>query len=249
MLRSSDGSALKNFASVRHRLYRRFMVEIPQQLLDRLTPIEAQALRRVLTGVAEELPSVYADNARDQRPRDDAQIFGTRVWTHMWAALAERHEDFPGTIIDRRNNSGSLRVGPLKIGMHKVGHSADDDIRHSFPESSPTQRGYGHRNAAQLSLWSDGEADLVADELGYSLNDLVIVHFGNPEEELVKWFFGAYTYDHDGRPAWVWYAEQPTTETKARPEVTPYSEREAPSIDVKPRQRQDPPAADGTAGA
>src|SRR5919108_6221850 len=53
------------------------MVRLPAKLTNRLSLPEAHALRRALAVIADELPGVYADNVRDQRPRDNANIFGS----------------------------------------------------------------------------------------------------------------------------------------------------------------------------
>src|SRR5690349_18979942 len=122
------------------------MVELPHELVRRLPLPQAHALRRVLAVISEELPKVYAENVRDQRPRDNANIFGLRVAFHLWAALDERAKDLGEARVIETNNARHLAVGDLKLAIHKLGHHVLDDIHSSFPEGSPTQRSYAQRN-------------------------------------------------------------------------------------------------------
>jgi hypothetical protein len=216
------------------------MVELPLELSQRLRLPEAHALRRALAVVAEELPGVYADNVRDQRPRDNANIFGLRVAFHLWAALDEREADLGEARVIELNNARFLAVGDFKVAIHKLGHHVADDIHSSFPEGSPTQRSYAQRNANQLTLFESAPEAPLPEDRAFALRDLVVGHFGNLEDGLAKWYLGAPTYDDDGRPHWAWLAPQPTASSRPAPQVdvTPYSEREPAAVEVKPRERR-----------
>jgi hypothetical protein len=226
------------------------MVELPSELIQRVSLPQAHALRRALVVIAEELPGVYADNVRDQRPRDNANIFGLRVAFHLWAALDERPSDLGETRVVEVNNARYLAAAGFKVAIHKLGHHVADDIHSSFPEGSPTQRSYAQRNADQLTLFESAPEAPLPDERAYALRDLVVGHFGNSEEGLAKWYLGAPTYDESGHPRWAWLAPQPVAGTEATPEVTPYSEREPAAVEVRPRRRSDAESSsDGGTGA
>jgi hypothetical protein len=224
------------------------MINVPDQLVARLTPNDARQLRALLSVLGEELSAIYTANVRDHRPRDNANVFGIRVWVHLWSVLRERLEDLGGATLVEINNTFCLRVGPLTIGIHKLGHVANEDIHGAFPDGSPTQRAYGERNAGQLTLF-EREQTPAPDDRAYALCDLIVGHFGNPEEGLVKWYLGAHTYV-DGIQTWAWVEPQPVVDAKVLPDVTPYSQRPVEPVDIKPRRRSDEEVArEGSAGA
>jgi len=227
------------------------MLELPFELIQRLSLPQAHALRRALAVIAEELPGVYADNVRDQRPRDNANIFGLRVAFHLWAALDERQPDLGEARIIEANNARYLAVAEFKVAIHKLGHHVADDIHGSFPEGSPTQRSYAQRNANQLTLFESAPEAPLPDERAFALRDLVVGHFGNSEDGLAKWYLGAPTYDDNGHPRWAWLAPQPVAANEPARQVTPYSEREPATVDVKPRARpaDAQTSSDGSPGA
>lgn len=226
------------------------MVELPAELINRLSLPEAHALRRALTVIADELPGVYADNVRDQRPRDNANIFGLRVAFHLWEALNERSSDLGEARVVETNNARYLAVADFKVAIHKLGHDVADDIHSSFPDGSPTQRSYAERNANQLTLFESAPEAPLPEERAFALRDLVVGHFGNAEDGLAKWYLGAPTYDDHGRPRWAWLTSQPVAGAEPMAEVTPYSEREPATVEVKPRQRSDAQStSDGGTGA
>lgn len=215
------------------------MVQLPPELTGRLLLPQAQTLRRALAVIAEELPGVYADNVRDQQPRDNANIFGLRVAVHIWEVLDERRADVGDARVVEVNNARHLAIGQLKVAIHKLGHHRADDIHRCYPEGSPTQRSYAQRNANQLSLFESAPEAPLPEERAYALCDLVVGHFGNPEDGLVKWYLGAPTYDETGRPRWAWLASQPLADSEPAPQVVPYHQRQAATIEVKPRRREE----------
>jgi hypothetical protein len=221
------------------------MVEIPRQLLKQLSRADAQLLRTVLLVIAEELPLIYLANKRDHRPRDNLNIFGLRVSVHLWRALKERHADLADADIVEENNATYLRIGPLKVGIHKLGQSADDDIHSSFPDGTATQRSYGKGNAAQLALFEANPLPPIPDEQAFALTQLTVGHFGNPEDGFAKWYVGAYIYDDEGRPGWAWATRQSIAgEASDLPNVTPYHERVAEALELSPRHTNKPMADD-----
>lgn len=225
------------------------MLELPPELISRLPLPQTQLLRRALTVVADELPVVYAANVRDHRPRDNAQVFGLRGFVHIWAGLRERDGELGEARVVEDNNTFFLRVGELKVGIHKLGDVVDDDIHSCFPERSATQRSYGQRNALQLTLFESAPEAPLPEERAYALRELTVGHFGNPRDGLVKWYVGAYIYDDQGRPRWAWVALQHVEQATSRPEVTPYSERPPAAVEVNPRPKRERPAAVRNLGA
>jgi hypothetical protein len=227
------------------------MVELPLQLLRRLPLPEAHALRKALSVVADELPAVYADNVRHQRPRDNANIFGLRVAFHQWKALEERGEDLGEARVVEENNAHYLAVAGFKVAMHKLGHWVTDDIHSHFPDGSPTQRSYAQRNFHQYTLFDSAPEAPLPEDRAFALRDLVVGHFGNAEEGLAKWYLGAPTYDEKGRPRWAWVTRQLVAGVELPPPVVPYDQREPASVEVKPRRRPagNEASSDGGAGA
>jgi hypothetical protein len=212
------------------------MVQLPDALIARLPLPQAHALRRALGVIAEELPGVYADNVRDQRPRDNANIFGLRVYFHLWTVLDERRDDLGDARIVMIDNARYLAVAGFKVAIHKLGHCLGDDIHSCYPEGSPTQRSYAQRNATQLSLFDVAPEAPLPEDRAYALGDLVVGHFGNPIDGLVKWYVGAPTYDVTGHPCWAWLARQPRAANEPVPEVIPYHQRQPAALEVKPRR-------------
>jgi hypothetical protein len=224
------------------------MVEIPPQLTNSLSFPDAQLLRRVLGIVAQEMHSIYRAAVRHHRPRDNANIFGLRTWVHLWSALDDRRDDLGEAEVVEENNSFYLRVGPLKVGIHKLGHGANDDIHSSFPEGSATKRSYGYSNARQLSLFDSAPDSPLPDNRAFALRELTVGHFGNAKDGLAKWYLGAYVFAEGGRPRWAWTALQETTAT-SRPEMKPYSERPRAEVNVPPRRREEErPSSEGSQG-
>jgi hypothetical protein len=225
------------------------MVELPPQLIKNLSFPEAQLLRRVLGVVGEELDAVYRAAVRHHRPRDNATIFGQRTWVHSWAALEDRRDELGEAEVIEHKNSSYLRVGRLKVGIHKLGHGADDDIHSCFPEGSDTKRSYGQNNSLQLALFDSTPDSPLAEDAAFALRELTIGHFGNPKEGLVKWYVGAYIYDDAGRPRWAWITRQKAP-AATPPPVTPYSEKQPEPVEVPPRRgKQERRGSEGSQGA
>src|SRR5687768_14604024 len=101
------------------------MVSLPAQLLQRLAPEQAGALRRALTGIGEELAAVYSADVADHREArgDDAQLFGLKIWVHGRHRLGLRFEDDDDITVTYPNGSYAVQVKPLSIGVYKLGDS------------------------------------------------------------------------------------------------------------------------------
>jgi hypothetical protein len=215
----------------------------PTALTARLTPEQAVSLERAVDAIGEELASVYATNIRDHRESrgDNAQLFGMKIWVHGHFRLQQRFDDDPDVQVIDANGSYSVKVGPIAIGVYKLGDFVDDDIHQSFPDASPTKRGYGERNRAQLPLFEYAPESPLPPEARYGLNDLIVGHFGNPRDGLVKWYLGAFIVDEDGRAAWAWIERQELAGERresdiSRPPMVPFDAREADSVEVRPRR-------------
>lgn len=213
------------------------MLELPDRLFQHSTLPEAQAIRRALTLLAEILPAIYDENSQNHKERDNAQVYGLRNWVHIWAVLKERESDLRGASVEEENSTFYLRVGSLKIGIHKLGHVVDDDIHACFPDGSPTQREYARNNAKQLTLFDASPGPWLDDDRRFACRELTVGHFGNPDEGLVKWYVGAYVFDERGRPRWAWVERQPLAMVPKRPDVTPYDQRPVEEIQVRPRRQ------------
>ncbi len=227
------------------------MVNLPEQLLDRLSESDALALKRAVQIVGEELHANYRANVADHREArgDNAQLFGMKIWVHGRFRLEGRFEDDPEVRIVDVNGSYCLRIGPLSVGVYKVGDLLDDDVHHRFPDTSTTKRSYGERNRDQLTLFEASGLAPPVDEAAYALNDLTIAHFGNPREGLVKWYAGAFVADELGRLRWAWLARQGleglgANQESPSPPIVPFSEREVEDFQIAPRIRSDRDVAD-----
>ncbi len=216
-------------------------MRIPAELRNRLEPEVAEALDRLLARVARETPAVYRKALRDHQEArgDDLQLFGFKVWKWLRYALQQAVlEDDLVEFVDIRG-AYHLQVGPLRIRVDALGHHADDDVLHAFPDASPAKRAVGRDNAAQMQLDLPA-ASLSPDGGAYALESLTVGHFGNPREGLVKWYVGAWSELADGRQAWQWIERQDLPEdetaTPSAPPVVPFGQRDADAVAVTPRR-------------
>jgi len=228
------------------------MPVLPPELLERLSDEYSAALQRAVKVVGEELAANYRVNADDHKESrgDTARLFGMKIYEHQRFRLEGRFDDDTVICLDESNGSYSLLVGPLRIGVYKVGNLASEDIQYRFPEGSPTKLGYGERNQDQLTLFDAPAEGPLPAEAAYALNDLTIAHFGNPRERLVKWYIGAFVADQQNRLRWAWVRRQDVDGLRVRPtrpreSIVPYSERKPEDLTVAPRRRR--PAVDDVA--
>ena len=152
-----------------------------------------------------------------------------------------RFDEDAEVLVRESNGSYTVEVGPFSAGVYKLGDFPDEDIHACFPDASPTKRGYGERNRAQLSLFDATPSSRLAPDARYACNDLIVGHFGNPRDGLVKWYVGAYIVDEVGRPSWAWVARQKlpgvdAAPVRTRPPVVPFNAREAEPLEVRARR-------------
>ncbi len=192
--------------------------------------------------IGHELRAVYTANVADHREArgDTAQLFGLKIWVHGDFQVSGRFEDHPRVEVVHSNGSYSVQVGPVSIGVYKLGDTADEDVHESFPDTSPTKRSYAERNGAQLRLFDTEPDSPLPPTARYALNDLIVGHFGNPRDGLVKWFVGAPTTDKRGARRWAWIARQDLPRLVARPDsgrppIVPFDAREIEPLGVRPR--------------
>lgn len=220
------------------------MAIVPRLLLNRLGPEHGAALSEAIDAIGEELDLVYKQTCSDHRESrgDNAQVFGLKIWARGEFRVDARFLDSPQANLVRENGSYRVAVSELAIGVYKLGQTVDDDIHLCFPDESPTKRAYAERNTAQLTLFEIPVVSALPADIRYSLNDLVIGHFGNPRDGLTKWYVGAMIVDDQGRPSWAWVERQDdpgeaTSPAPQRPPIEPFGSREVPQIRVGPRQR------------
>jgi hypothetical protein len=218
------------------------MVSLPHPLLGRLAPSEAAALERAVAGIGEELAAVYVANVDDHKESrgDNAQLFGMKVWVHGDFRITGRFEDDAEITVPHVNGSYGVKVGDLLIGVYKLGDTADEDVHACFPDTSPTKRAYAERNTDQLALFELEPDSPLPPTARYALDDMIVAHFGNPREGLVKWYVGAPTTNERGSRRWAWIAKQdlPGVATEAqptRPPMVPFDARSTDEIEVRPR--------------
>jgi hypothetical protein len=153
-------------------------------------------------------------------------------------------------VIEELRWSYRLRVGPLRLRINKLGDSVNDDIYSAVPQSSP----WAVAEAAdqwfvQGTLFSMPPTPPMAITEAALLNDLIIGHFGNPRDGLVKWYVGAVVSDQLGRPDWAWVERQETEEAapereERRPEMVPFDQRPAAELEVGAKTAQTGKAAE-----
>ena len=217
------------------------MATIPSALQLRLTPAERSALVKLLEIADDAIRHVYAANVGDylESRGDDAQLFGLKIWKHIWYELDQALLDEPELRLVALNGSYEIHVGPLRIGVYGLGHLAEEDALQCFPDSSPLKRSFGEAN--QLRLFKLETVQPPTEEAGLALNDLTIGHFGNPRDGLVKWYLGAWAVDDVGVSRWAWLERQDDAEEgleplPARPQIAAYSERTPEPITVRARR-------------
>jgi hypothetical protein len=221
------------------------MAELPLQLLARLGQQPAAALLSAVDAIGEELAAVYAVNVADHRESrgDNAQLFGLKVWVHGDFRITGRLEDHADATVVHSNGSYRIEVGPVSVGVYKLGDTADEDIHECFPDTSPTKRSYAERNGAQLKLFDQEPASPLPPEVRYGLDDLIVGHFGNSRDGMVKWFVGAPTTDEQGVRRWAWISRQPEPAVlqapKATKQVVAFDAQQAEPLQVRPRAKRE----------
>jgi hypothetical protein len=218
------------------------MSSIPTSLLKRLTPVEADALRRLCDAVATILDRVYREALLDHQESrgDDAQLYGFRIYKHVRFSVMQVVADDQAIQFVEENGAYFLRIGPLRVRVDSLGHFAHEDVRSAFPDASPTKQSIGRSNFLQLRFELP-ELDPAPAGSAYSLNALTIGHFGNPREGLVKWYLGAWTELDGGGRTWAWIERQDDAGDEAEPlpvrsPLVPFDERKADDVAVRPRQ-------------
>jgi hypothetical protein len=219
-------------------------MDIPAQLIDRLTADELEQLRALLGAVAEFMPRVYRDAIFDyQESRgDDSQYLGLRIYKHLRHEATGFATAAQGVGMFEPNGSYELAIGPLRIRIDLLGHFAYEDVMVCFPDNSPTKDAVGDDNRAQMRLELPC-VDLKPSPADYDLNRLTIGHFGNPREGLGKWYLGAWTRTDAGAQRWAWIVRQDESGEGAlsvplppREPIVPYDRRTADTVSVRPRR-------------
>jgi hypothetical protein len=232
------------------------MAEIPYSLLARLGQQSAAALSSAVDAIGEELAVVYNQNVQDHSEArgDNAQLFGQKIWHHGDFRITGRLEGEPDIAVVHSNGSYRIEISPISLGVYKLGDTMDEDIHDCFPDDSPTKRSYAERNGAQLRLFELPSDTKLPPEARYGLNDLIVGHFGNPRDGLVKWYVGAPTTEDEGTRRWAWIHAQPLQLAKSQPvvrstRVAPFDPHRAEPLEVRPRPKrqvsQRPRTADG----
>lgn len=208
----------------------------------------SDALSSAVDAIGEELAYVYAQNARDHSEArgDNAQLFGQKIWYHGDYRITLRLDDHSQAAVTHRNGSYRIEVGPLSVGVYKLGDTIDEDIHECFPDDSPTKRAYAERNVQQLRLFNPEEPtpDLpLPPEIRYGLNDLIVGHFGNPRDGLVKWYVGAPTTDDRDIRRWAWVQPQRVVSTNVAGLTLPrsvaaFDPSQAEPLEVRPRPKR-----------
>jgi hypothetical protein len=219
------------------------MATLPFPLLARLDTESAAALRDVVGIVGVELAAVHRINLRDHRESrgDNAQIYGLKNYVHCRFRLEGLLQGNPRIHLIHENGAYRIVVPPISIGAYCLGSNLEDDIHECFPVESPSKRTFGTRNRDQIALFENESTSPLTAETRYGLNDLIVGHFGNPRDGLVKWYLGAYVFGEDGSPRWAWVERQelPTETIEPLPApslVTPFSAAAVEPLSVQPRQ-------------
>jgi hypothetical protein len=184
--------------------------DLPPSLLQRLSSDDRAALERFVAGTSAELVRLYRDEVRDHREArgDDAQLFGLKLWKHLWFRLSDLFFDDPVVAIVSQDGSWCALIGPIRVGVYKLGELEGDDISCRFPDNSPTKRSYGSRNAGQWLLFEMADEESPATDPIWEYNQLTIGHFGNPRDGFQKCYVGAYV-GVEADEHWAWTRRQP----------------------------------------
>ncbi|MFL5901778.1 MAG: hypothetical protein ACJ75S_11355 [Solirubrobacterales bacterium] len=219
------------------------MAKLPIQLLARLGVDKAKDIEEIIDLVGEELSAVCEANRVDHREArgDNAHTYGTNNYHHLRFRLDGRLDgDSRGSMIHWKN-AYKISVSPITLGIYALGSYGEDNINERFPDDSETKRDYGKQNRDQLTIFDvDFDAPL-PPEAAYALDELIVGHFSNPREGLIKWYVGAYVIDDEGKRSWAWHERQDEAgegfaPTPARSPVVPFSAAEVDSLEVRPRR-------------
>ena len=195
--------------------------------------------------IGEELASVCEANRLDHREArgDNAHTFGTNNYHHLRFRLDGRLDgDERGSMVHWKN-AYMISVPPITLGVYALGSAAGDDVYERFPDDSETKRDYGNHNHDQLKIFELDRVGPLPPEATYSLNDLILGHFSNPREGLIKWYLGAFVIDEEGRRQWAWIERQdlPGEEIAPLPQrapIVPFDQGEVQSLEVRARQQR-----------
>ena len=126
--------------------------------------------------LVEALDQAYETVSETHNPEAgfNARTFGFTVYevgVHELTALAEANPD--ELSVSWTNQAFRLVAGPYEIAVHRVGSSADDDIRSSFPNND---------GAVSSMVFADYLPGLEPDLTG--ARKVVLAHMGNPDDGL-----------------------------------------------------------------
>jgi hypothetical protein len=136
---------------------------------------------------------IHAYNlARDHYDPDigvDGQIFSFAVYK-IAARLFEREfADWPGTDVVWNGRGREIVRGGKRLRWNKIGTSARDEIRYSFPSRSRSAHIMAEQNLEQLNFgFSEGDPD-----------NWIIAHAGNPADGLQALYLAAPIEASNGR--------------------------------------------------
>src|SRR4051812_24273323 len=94
---------------------------LPAALRARLGDERANRLCELLRVIRDELARVYAMDARDHDPDvgDNANLFGQKIWHHVWFAPEHALEDWPEVRITCDDHSYRIRIWQLTVAVYK----------------------------------------------------------------------------------------------------------------------------------
>lgn len=135
----------------------------------------------VLDDIVRALEVAYNDASERYEPAvgSNATTFGVDVYNFGWHRLREASEKHDSVSVTKDNNADRLHVGDFLLCSHRVGSSADADIRRSFPKNDGATT---TMIEAQFTAYLPGmepKPEDFADKRRY-----VLAHLGNPEDGL-----------------------------------------------------------------
>lgn len=91
----------------------------------------------ILDDIVAALGVAYNDASERYEPAvgSNATTFGVDVYNFGWHRLREASEKHKSMSVTKDNNADRLHVGDYLLCSHRVGSSADADIRRSFPKN------------------------------------------------------------------------------------------------------------------
>jgi hypothetical protein len=135
----------------------------------------------------------------------DGFTYGTTAWRLSTRWIIHEISLLPNASAREITNSLRVFADGFIISVYAGGSDLNWDLdTFDFDRGTPTKRAIPRRNALNLQLSFDDLEDPIL-QTPEALDELTVVHCGNPQDELAAVYVGAAIFDEEfGRSRWAW---------------------------------------------